>query len=86
MIIIIIIKNIIAIFTIIIIIIIIIVIIIMTHLDSCVLRSSRVCNTSILFTLGKVLTNSWDSNFSIGVVDKKKLLSIYHRVTYVFID
>jgi hypothetical protein len=46
-----------------------------THLLSCVLMSSLVCSTSILLALGKVLTRKVDSNCSMGVVDRKNVVS-----------
>jgi hypothetical protein len=46
-----------------------------THLLSCVLMSSLVCSTSIRLARGKVLTRKVDSNCSMGVVDRKKVVS-----------
>jgi hypothetical protein len=46
-----------------------------THLLSCVLMSSLVCSTSIRLALGKVLTRKVDSNCSMGVVDRKNVVS-----------
>ncbi len=54
-----------------------------THLLSCVLMSSLVCSTSTRLARGKVLTSRVDSNCSMGVVDRKKLLSTYS--TYMFV-